>query len=149
MVCHSEGKTLEEIHPHWLSLRPRLGLKKLHEHGQLPCDRTNQVIFADEADTYFGVEWIDLDSGEVIPAYSAMRAQQFPLYLGDLFSELLTVLLFERVEMYFHTRKGSVPARDVEERLADWKKRYRFASTHSSGNTKVNFSLSLVDGCLR
>ena len=31
-----QGATLEEVHPHWISLRGRLHLQKLHKDGRVP-----------------------------------------------------------------------------------------------------------------
>lgn len=88
MVWHS-GKTLEEIHPHWIALRPRLHIEKLHKKGRLPVRYTCSMTFTDEQENNRGIEWIDVGDGQVVYIESAMRKQQFPLYLGELFREIL------------------------------------------------------------
>ena len=148
MLWHS-GETLEEIHPHWLSLRPRTTIKALAKKGVIPNDYGCQFVFSDEEHNYHGLEWMDVTATTVLCVESAMRAQQFPIYLGDLFGELLGVLMFEKLQEYLKSRKGDVPPEEVERRVSQYKRKYRFASGHSSGGSLVKVSLSLVDGTLK
>jgi hypothetical protein len=76
---------------------------------------------------------------------SGMREQLFPLYLGDLFGELMTVLLYDRLITFLASGEGSVHPSEVSDRLRELKQRFQFAGSHS-GPTKVNFSLSLASG---
>jgi hypothetical protein len=145
MLWHP-GKTVEEIHPHWLSLKPRLTIEQLHKQGRLPKASSCQFVFMDDAGNYHGIEWMDVTDKTVLCVETAMRSQLFPIYLGDLFSELLPVLLFEKLEQFLATGQGAVEPHAVEQRVTDWKKRYRFASAHSSGGSLVKVSLSLVSG---
>jgi len=147
MLWHP-GKTLEEIHPHWLSLRPRRSIELLHKQGRLPNAYSCQFVFRDDSDNYHGIEWMDVTDKTDLCIESAMRSQLFPIYLGDLFSELLPVLLYEKLEQFLATGRGDVEPSAVEYKVADWKRRYQFASAHSSGGSLVKVSLSLVSGRL-
>jgi hypothetical protein len=143
-LWHS-GKTVEEVHPHWIALKPRLHLKELREQGRIPVRHTCGFAFTDNAGNYHGIEWIDVDQGKVVFVESGMREQLFPLYLGDLFGELMTVLLYDRLMNFLASGEGSVHPSEVSDRLRELKQRFRFAGSHS-GPTKVNFSLSLASG---
>jgi len=43
---------------------------------------------------------MDISTTRCGASKSPCPAQQFPIYLGDLFSELLTVLMFEKLQEY-------------------------------------------------
>ncbi|MCE2574036.1 DUF2726 domain-containing protein [Komagataeibacter sp. FNDCR2] len=141
MVWHS-GKTLEEVHPHWLALQPRLHIDRLYKEGRLPVRNTCAVTFTDEQGHSRGIEWIDVSPGQVICVESAMREQQFPLYLGDLFREILTVLLHEKLMIFLSTGVGTVAPEAVSARLQEMRSRYSFSGSFG-GNTSVNFSFTL------
>ena len=66
-------------------------------------------------------------------------------HLGDLFHELMTVLLYDELLKFLDTGEGSVEPQAVADRLNRLKKSYKFAGCHS-GPTKVQFSLSLMEG---
>jgi len=144
MLWHS-GKTLEEIHPHWIALRPRLHIEKLHKQGRLPVGHACSVTFADERENHRGIEWIDVAPGQVVCVESAMREQRFPLYLGDLFRELLTVLLYDRLMDFFETGGGAVAPGTVSARLEEMKQSYRYRGSFTAP-TAVNFSFSFAGG---
>ena len=137
-LWHS-GKTIEEVHPHWISLKPRLHFKQLEEEGRIPRRYTCGFVFTDENDTYHGLEWIDVEGGKVVFAKSAMRAQQFPLHLGELFHELLTVLLHDKLMDFLKTGEGSVEPSAITDILATYMARYRRAGCHT-GPTCVDLS---------
>jgi very-short-patch-repair endonuclease len=143
MLWHS-GKTLEEVHPHWIALRPRLHIEKLHKEGRLPVGHACSLTFTDDCDNYRGIEWIDVAADQVVCVESAMREQRFPLYLGDLFREVLTVLLYDKLLDFLATGGGAVAPTSVSARLQVMKQRYRFAGSFSAP-TAVNFSISSAD----
>ncbi len=91
MAFYHFGTTIEEVHPHWISLRGRLHIKELHEEDKLPYISSCGVTFADKENNYRGIEWIDVAGGRVISVESAMKKQNFPIYLGELFDEILFV----------------------------------------------------------
>jgi hypothetical protein len=146
MLWHS-GKTLEEIHPHWIALRPRLHIEKLHEQGRLPVGHSCSFTFTDDDENHRGIEWIDVADDQVVCVESAMREQRFPLYLGDLFREVLTVLLYDKLLDFFEAGGGAIAPAAVSARFEMMKQRYRFAGSFSAP-TVVDFSMSLVGGRL-
>lgn len=107
MLSHS-GKTLEEVHPHWIALKPRWHIEKLHNQGWLPVGHSCSVTFTDDRKCSRGIEWIDVAPNQVVYVESAMKDQKFPLYLGDLFREILTVLLYDKLMDFFETGFGAV-----------------------------------------
>jgi hypothetical protein len=139
------GETIEEVHPHWVSLKPRRHLQQLQKQGRIPVGHTCGFAFTDDHDNYRGMEWIDVNDGKVVAVESAMRAQLFPLYLGELFSELMTVLLHDKLMEFLVSGEGSMDPSAVSDRLQELNQRFRFAGSHS-GPTKVSFSLSLASG---
>lgn len=134
-----EGRTLEEKHPHWIALRARHQLERLYKAGRIPNRHTCSVQFCDENENYYGIEWIDLHGKEIVYVKSGMRHQNFPLYLGELFTELLTVLAYDKLITYLSTNKGACAPTVVENQLREMQRRYRFAGSHG-GSTMVNFS---------
>lgn len=64
-LWHS-GKTVEEVHPHWIALKPRLRLKELQEQGRIPVRHTCGFTFTDNDGNYRGIEWIDVHGGKVV-----------------------------------------------------------------------------------
>lgn len=145
MMLRHSGKSLDEIHPHWIALRPRLHIEKLHKQGRLPVGHACSVTFTDDRENHRGIEWIDVAPSQVVCVESAMQEQRFPLYLGDLFREVLTVLLYDKLLDYFETGDGSVAPAAVSARIEVMKQRYRYAGSFSAP-TAVNFSMSLTGG---
>ncbi|MCB5943717.1 DUF2726 domain-containing protein [Acidocella sp. KAb 2-4] len=141
MLWHP-GRTLEEVHPHWVALRPRLHIERLHKEGRLPTGRSCSITFTDERGNYRGIEWIDVAPCQVVCVESGMREQNFPLYLGDLFREVLATLLYDRLLDFLEMGIGAVAPEVVSSRLERMKERYRFRGS-STSSTSVNFSLSL------
>lgn len=135
------GKTIEEIHPHWIALKPRLHIQELHKSGHIPQGHTCGFSFTDNNNTYWGMEWIDVAGDKVVFVESAMRRQQFPIYLGELFNELMTVLLYDRLMVYLKTGEGWVEPLKVQQRFNEIKSRYGLPSCHF-GPTCVNISFS-------
>jgi hypothetical protein len=140
-----QGNTLEEVHPHWIALKARQRLKQLQKEGRIPGCYTCGLVVTDDDDNYRGIEWIDVNGGQVVAVESGMRAQRFPLYLGDLFRELMTVLLYDNLLKFLGSGEGSVDPSSLTEQLNDLKRCYKYAGSHG-GPTRVDFSLSLVAG---
>ena len=140
MLWHS-GSTAEEIHPHWLSLTPQRLIRQLHKEGRLPNEHSCCCTFIDKDENYRGIAWIDIGLGKVVWVRSAMRPQSFPLYLGDLFDELMTVLLYNELMAFLDGRRAPCSPQSVEKRLEKMKQSYRFAGGRF-GPTCVNFSSS-------
>jgi hypothetical protein len=136
------GTTLEEVHPHWISVRAGLHLQRLHEQGSIPYPTSCGFSFIDHDNNYRGIEWIDVAKKHVVCIESAMRQQNFPLYLGDLFRELLVVLVYDKLIGYLKTGGGAVSPRLVEGRVKDYENWHQRAGCHFGG-TSVNVSLRL------
>jgi hypothetical protein len=98
--------------------------------------------FIDHDNNYRGIEWIDVAKKHVVCIESAMRQQNFPLYLGDLFRELLVVLVYDKPIGYLKTGGGAVSPRLVEGRVKDYENWHQRAGCHFGG-TSVNVSLRL------
>jgi hypothetical protein len=142
---HHQGTTIEEVHPYWISLRGRLHMKKLHAQHRLPYMTSCGMIFVDDNDNYRGIEWVDVASGSVISVESAMKKQNFPIYLGELFDEILFVLAYDKLIRYLKTGEGAVSPDRVEKQLEDYVVSYRYAGSHSGG-TSVNVRIALDGG---
>jgi hypothetical protein len=142
---HHHGTTIDAVHPHWISLRGRLYVQKLHEQQKLPHGTSSGVTFTDKKGNYRGIEWIDVADGNVISSEIAMKKQNFPLYLGELFDEILFVLAYEKLLRYFETGEGAVVPACVEQWINDFAGQYRFRSTHGGG-TGVTMRVTLESG---
>ena len=142
---HHQGATIEEVHPHWISLRGRLHMQKLHEQHRLPYMTSCGMTFVDEQGNYRGIEWIDVADGSVVNIESAMKKQNFPIHLGELFGEIQFVLAYEKLIRYLRTGEGAVAPNRVAKRLSDYADRYRFAGSHTGG-TSVNVRVALHAG---
>jgi hypothetical protein len=136
-----QGKTIEEVHPHWIALQPRRDIEKLHKQGRLPVARSCQVIFTDDVANYRGIEWIDVEGEKVIAVESAMREQQFPIYLGDLFREIMTVLLYDRLVDFLKSGEGSVEPAAIAARVEQLNKCYHYTGSFTAP-TLVSFSIA-------
>lgn len=143
-----QGTTLDEVHPHWISLRGRLHLERLHKQGRIPYLTSCGFAFIDHRGNYRGIEWIDTGKERVVYVESAMRRQNFPLYLGELFHELLFVLLYDRLIHHLKTGEGAVPPRFIESRVGYYQSRYQSAGCHFGG-TSVNIPLRLRPEVIR
>jgi hypothetical protein len=142
---YHRGTTIEEVHPHWISLRARLHLQKLHKQRMVPYMTSCGMTFVDEEDNYRGIEWVDVAAGSVIGVESAMKRQTFPIYLGELFDEILFVLAHEKLLRYLKTGEGAVSPDRIEKLLNDYASNYRFAGSHTGG-TSVNARLAADNG---
>jgi hypothetical protein len=137
-LFHS-GKTLEERYPHWISLSGRLHIQKLHKQGRLPYRGSCGIYFTDPIDNYHGIEWIDVAERRLVFVKIGMKKQNFPLYLGDLFDELMSVLLYEKLIDYLRTGTGWVSPEAIEDLINSYVHRYQWAGSHGGG-TSVSYS---------
>lgn len=128
-------RTIEDIHPHWISLRYRLNMKKLYGAGRIRTSGSNGCVFYDERDNYHGIEWIDVEENKIIHVESAMRSQRFPLYFGVLFDEILFILLYEKLSAYLENGKGAVEPQIVEKRLEAYRSQYKAGGAHFCGSS--------------
>ena len=61
-----QGNTIEEVHPHWIALKPRLHIQELKRLGRIPRGHTCSFQFVDGDDNYHGIEWIDVSDDKVV-----------------------------------------------------------------------------------
>ena len=87
----------EDRFPYWLSAKPRIRLQRLHEKGTILDRCSSGFIGYDRNDVMRGIDYIRLTP--TIGAYvrTAMRPQLFPICMSDLFEEILSVQLAEKV----------------------------------------------------
>ena len=123
-------------------------IEKPHKEGRLYGSRSSGFAFTDEKGTYRGIEWINVLENRIVFVESAMRSQQFPLYLGQLFDELMTVLLYDKLLDYLKKSVGDTTPSEVEARFAYLMSRYRFAGSHTAGGTSVNVAMSWDDAAV-
>jgi hypothetical protein len=121
------GNTIEEIHPHVIALRARLQMERLRKKGAVKYAFPFSFVGTDEADNYRGIEYIMIDENTAVCVESAMRRQNFPVEMGQLFGELLAILLFDKLSNYLETGDGAIPVAEVKEKVASYKARYRSA----------------------
>ena len=112
-----QGKTIEEVHPHWIALKPRLHIEQLKKLGRIPQGHTNGLQFVDENENCRGIEWIDISDNTIVFVGSAMRSQNFPLHLWQLFTELITVILYGKLILFLKSGAGQSKPDEVEGRL--------------------------------
>jgi hypothetical protein len=140
MLNHA-GSTLEEKHPHWIALRQRLHIEQLYKQGKMPARTSCGVVVETAEGHYRGIEWIDLPDGTVVMVNSAMRAQRFPLYLGDLFSELMTIELYDTLMQHLREGRSGLQPADVSKQVEAVQAKGRPAWSHTGGSTQVTVRL--------
>lgn len=145
MLWHHPGKTIEEMHPHWIALKPRLHIERLHKQGKLPVGGTCGLIFRTDKSHYRGIEWIDLNDGSVVMAESGMREQRFPLYLGSLFDELMTIQLYDELIRHLSSGTSGRKPDDVAAHVRRLQEHHQLASCHT-GPTRVKVSIDFGPG---
>jgi hypothetical protein len=72
-----------------------------------------------------------------------MREQQFPIYLGDLFREIMTVLLYDKLVDFLKSGEGSVEPGAIAARVEEFKNRYHYAGSFTAPSC-VNVSISFT-----
>jgi hypothetical protein len=140
------GNTIEEVHPRWISLRGRQHIQEWYKEDKLPYPCTSGIFFTDQMGTYRGIEWIDVGERRVVMVTTAMKQQNFPMYLGELFSELISVLMYEKLLDYLRTGNGSVPPESVEDLINSYVSLYKWAGSHGGGTSVTYFQKLLANG---
>lgn len=123
----------QERFPYWLSARYRLRLKKLCDGGLIRDPVTSGITGRDEDGVLRGIEFVRVDDKSGIYVKSAMRDQQFPVYMGDLFEEILGVQLVERVTAYVEGKVSAVPLQEIDAMIESMEERCGPCSGHSYG----------------
>lgn len=93
--------------PYWLSARSRLRLQQLHQKGLVKDFTSSGLRGRDENGVLRGLEFVRVTESTGIYIESAMQDQKFPVYMGDLFDEILGIQLVEKVVAHL---EGKVPA---------------------------------------
>lgn len=123
----------EERFPYWLSARYRLRLKRLCDQGLVRDPVTSGITGRDKGGVLHGIEFIRIDDTNGIYVISAMRDQKFPVYMGDLFEEILGVQLVEKVVAYLDGKATAVPLPEIDAKLREMEERCGPCSGHSYG----------------
>jgi hypothetical protein len=72
-----------------------------------------------------------------------MRAQKFPIYLGGLFRELMTVLLYDKLVDFLQSGSGRDDPSTIGRRIEELGQHHRFAGSLGGSSTRVNISVRL------
>lgn len=117
--------------PYQLARRARARLQMWHEKGMVREHGSSGVRFRDQNEALRGIEFIGMSDDTGVYVTSAMRDQQFPVYMGDLFDEILTVQLTEKVAACLEGKEKPVLMAKVDAEIASMKARFRVAGAHS------------------
>lgn len=121
----------EEWFPYWISAKPLVKLRKLHELGSIIDPVSSGFIGHDTNNVLKGIEYIRVTETDYILVRSAMRPQLFPIALSDLFGEILLVQLAERVFMWLRGEVKAMPMDQVDAMICATREGLELVESHS------------------
>jgi len=123
----------EERFPYWLSAKPRVRLQRLHAQGRVRDPISTGFIGYDALEVMRGMEYIRVTETTGVYVQSAMRPQQFPILLSDLFDEILSVQLVEEVFKWVRGEVGALPMDQIYARSKVLQAGLKLGRAHSYG----------------
>lgn len=116
--------------PYWLSAKPRAQLLMLHTEGHVADPVPSGFIGYDVDNVMRGMAYIRVTETEGVFVQSAMRPQQFPIILGDLLDEILSIQLAEEVFKWVRGDSRALPMKQIYARVETMQKGLRLGRSH-------------------
>ncbi|MCF4125739.1 DUF2726 domain-containing protein [Methylobacterium sp. SyP6R] len=126
----------EERFPYWLSAKPRIYIRNLYKKGKIVVPSSSGFIGYDTNDVMWGMEYIQLTKENGLYVRSAMRPQHFPINLGDLLDEILSVQLSREVLQWDKNQAGALPMSKIYLIADKLKSNINVSRSHSCGQIK-------------
>lgn len=120
-----------ERFPYWFSAKPLIRLHKLYDAGKIADRGPTGFIGRDKAGVVRGVEYIRVTENDGILVRSAMRPQQFPVQLNDLFGEILLVQLEQEVQQWLAGEIQPVSLVHLNELVSKTRASLKISRSHS------------------
>lgn len=117
--------------PYWLSLDARIKIQQLAKIHKIKDMTSSGLIGYDSKDQLRGIEFIRVNNEIGIYVESAMHHQNFPGMFTDLFSEILFVLLFEKVENHLKTGRNLENLNIIYNKVEKYRSNLQLATSHS------------------
>jgi hypothetical protein len=95
-LVFSDGLSKKRF-PYWLSADAQVALQRLHKLGKIEEGIPSDYVGEDKAGAYRSLTWIAVASGQFATVTTGMRAQQFPVVVSDVLSQIAICELHERV----------------------------------------------------
>jgi Protein of unknown function (DUF2726) len=127
----------EDRFPYWLSAKPRIRLRRLHEKGAIldPC--SSGFIGQDRNDVMRGIDYIRLTATTGAYVRTAMRPQLFPICMSDLLDEILSVQLAEKVFSCLRGEAAATPLNEIYAIANEMHQSQTLGRSHSYGAPPV------------
>lgn len=126
--------------PYWLSADAQIALQRLHKAGKIADPISSDFVGIDAEGTYRCLAWIGVAPGQCAAVSTGMRAQQFPVVLSDLISQIAICELHEKVCAIVAGKAAAVSETVLLTTLADYERKYEMRSrsgfSRSSDKTK-------------
>lgn len=131
LLWMSDGKGGTIKCPYWLSADARIKVQQLAKARKVKDPSSSGFIGYDDNEHMRGIEFIRVSDKEGIYVESGMRHQNFPGMFSDLFSEILFVQLFEKIEDYLKTGQNLVSLETIYAKFTQYESDYKMACSHS------------------
>lgn len=120
--------------PMWLSSELRIKIQKLQKEGKIRDRIIPHWIGVDQKGHYYGLSWIKINDTEAVMVEARMRKQLFPVSEGELLIEILSFLVYEKLEVVLSGKEPASPIQEVTQALhaAAAKHEFRAFGGHSN-----------------
>jgi hypothetical protein len=133
LMVSSDASTRLFDYPYWLSADVRVKVQRLAKTRKVQDLTSSGFIGYDAEHNLCGIEFIRINDGQGICVESGLQRQNFPGRFFDLFSEILFVQLFKKIEDYLATGRHLEPLDTIYDRVKKYKSTYTLACSHSCG----------------
>jgi len=123
----------EDKFPYWFSAKPRVKLQSLHKEGKIAVPCSSGFIGLDTQNVMRGIEFIRVTKNEGLFVRSAMRPQDFPIVLSDLFDEILFVQLWFQLSAWLNGNVNLIPMSKILAIVAQMQSELKIGRSHSYG----------------
>lgn len=122
LVAH-DGRS-EKSFPFWLSADAQIALQRLYNEGRITEPIPSDYIGIDSENNYRALAWIEISDGQFAAISTGMRAQNFPIVVSDLLSQIAICDLHSRVLAVIDGGARTVPAATFESTLREFERKY-------------------------
>lgn len=115
--------------PYWLSAEAQSALQRLAEAKHIVDGIASHYVGEDPDGNYRCLAWIEVTPDQFAMVTTGMRAQQFPVILSDLLSQIATCELHEQVKEILAGKHAAIPANAWRERVNHYERSYPMRSS--------------------
>jgi hypothetical protein len=122
----------EGLFPMWLSAEPRSKIESLCKGGQCHDFAPSDWVGVDESHNYHGIMWLCISEDSFIYAEVSARAQNFPIIVSELVSEVLTFDLFKTLQRVLRGEELLVSGPFIDRLVNTYSERYQMTMAAGS-----------------